>query len=69
MPASVDLKSGDFLFCTTLLNVNGHPLPSLPSHINRLSLQILTWEWLKTYMKSYMKYIPSNLVFIIVMMK
>jgi len=30
MPASGDLKSGDFLFCTTLLNVNGHRLPSLP---------------------------------------
>ena len=60
MLASGDLKSGDSLFCTSLLNVNGNPLPSLPSHINRLSLQIMTWEWLKTYMKSYMKYIPSN---------
>ena len=73
MAASGDLKSSDSLLCTTLLNVKGPPFPSPPPnlhpYINRPSPQILTWEWLRTYMKSYMKYIPSNLVFIIVIMK
>ena len=59
MPTSGDKKPGDSLFLYTPLIVTDPPPTYLPIP------QIMTWE----FMKSYMKYIPLKFSFIIVMIE
>ena len=65
MPTSGDLKSGDALLhyppTPLSMNVNAPPLPPLANYDMETDFSL--------YMKSYMRYILSKFVFIIVTIK
>ena len=71
MPSSENLKSGDSLFGNTPLKINDQitshpPLPPSDKHKLIQALILSQGNRLGHYMKSYMKYRPSQFTFMVI---
>ena len=71
MPTSGNLKSGDSLFGNTPLKINDqitsrHPPPPSDKHKLIQALILSQGNGLGHYMKSYMKYRPSQFTFMVI---